>query len=335
MSDFNSSLPVRTETSGDVAVKLVDGTVVSQAASVSAAGALKVDGSAATQPISAVALPLPTGAATEATLAKIPLAQASSTASQFGELVQGAATTAAPTYTTGTTNPLSLTLTGAMRTDASATTQPISAVALPLPAGAATEATLAKLPISQGSALGANSGVMDMGAVSTAAPSYTSGQISPLSLTPAGALRVDSSGYIATVNIQVDSAAVSKTNAMPVYITDSPGVEVNDYNTASAIAAAGTSNHDYTVTAAKTFRMSQILASASGKLKIEIQVETGVITGIFTSKFVMFNSASSPNIVLPLNEQLSVAAGVRVRLIRTNLDKSAEDVYSTMCGHEQ
>ncbi|MFZ5789772.1 MAG: hypothetical protein ACOY3L_03640 [Pseudomonadota bacterium] len=53
-------------------IKLVDGTADSAtAAVVTGAGALLVDGSGATQPVSAAALPLPTGAATEATLAAI------------------------------------------------------------------------------------------------------------------------------------------------------------------------------------------------------------------------------------------------------------------------
>jgi len=79
-----------------------------------------------TVPISAASLPLPSGAATEATLALLPVAQASTTAGESGPLMQGAVTTAAPTYTTGKTNPLSLTTAGALRTDASATTQPVS-----------------------------------------------------------------------------------------------------------------------------------------------------------------------------------------------------------------
>lgn len=69
---------------------------------------------------------LPTGAATEATLAKIPLAQGSTTSGQSGSLVQGAVTTSAPSYSTGNTNPLSLTTSGALRVDGSATTQPVS-----------------------------------------------------------------------------------------------------------------------------------------------------------------------------------------------------------------
>lgn len=69
---------------------------------------------------------LPTGAATEATLVTLPLAQASTTSGQSGVLVQGAVTTAAPSYTTAKTNPLSLTTAGALRVDASASTQPVS-----------------------------------------------------------------------------------------------------------------------------------------------------------------------------------------------------------------
>lgn len=52
--------------------------------------------------------------------------------------VSGLATTTSPSYTTATQNPLSLTLAGAVRTDSSAVTQPVSATTLPLPTGAAT-----------------------------------------------------------------------------------------------------------------------------------------------------------------------------------------------------
>jgi hypothetical protein len=69
---------------------------------------------------------LPTGAATETTLATLSLSQGSSTSGQKGPLALAAVTTAAPSYTTGQTNALSLTTAGALRTDSSATTQPVS-----------------------------------------------------------------------------------------------------------------------------------------------------------------------------------------------------------------
>jgi hypothetical protein len=64
--------------------------------------------------------------ALEATLTKLPLTQGSTTSGQSGTLVQGAVTTAAPSYTTAQTSPLSLTTAGALRVDGSATTQPVS-----------------------------------------------------------------------------------------------------------------------------------------------------------------------------------------------------------------
>ena len=142
--------------------------------------AMKVDGSAVTQPVSAASLPLPGGAATAAnqevtaagssassaqavqgvtggvampvSAASLPLPSGASTAAlqptnaalgsttsgQTGNLDIAAVTTAAPTYTNGQSNALSMTTAGALRTDASATTQPVSAPSLPLPAGAAT-----------------------------------------------------------------------------------------------------------------------------------------------------------------------------------------------------
>lgn len=127
----------------------------------------------------------------------------------------------------------------------------------------------------------------------------------------------------------------SPTNPVPVTVSNNlVGDEINDYNTAAAIAANATSNHDYTVTAGKTLLLSQIEASGSGKMKIEVQTETGVATGVFNSKFVMFNSTSSPNMSLELKAPISVAAGVRVRVIRTNKDNQAQDLYSTICGQE-
>jgi hypothetical protein len=68
---------------------------------------------------------LPTGAATSA-LQPTNAAQGSATAGQTGLLMQMAVMASPPTYTTATTAPASLTTAGALRTDASATTQPVS-----------------------------------------------------------------------------------------------------------------------------------------------------------------------------------------------------------------
>lgn len=115
---------------------------------------LVVDGSGVTQPVSAVALPLPTGAATAAgQLADGHNVTVDNTVGapanvQIGDGVETAGVTVA----------------GALSVDGSAVTQPVSAVALPLPTGAATAAgqlpddhnvTVTSLPLPTGAATSA------------------------------------------------------------------------------------------------------------------------------------------------------------------------------------
>lgn len=123
-------------------------------------------------------------------------------------------------------------------------------------------------------------------------------------------------------------------NPLPVAFVDNEGSEVNDYATAAAVVAAATSNHDYTVTAAMRLKLSQIIASGSGRIKVLVQIETGVASGIFTTKFVSFNSTANPQCIIPVNENITVAAGIKVRVSIINRDLQAQDVYSTICGHE-
>lgn len=105
--------------------------------------------------------------------------------------------------------------------------------------------------------------------------------------------------------------------------------EIHDYNTAAAVAAGGTSNHDYTVTAGKTLLLRKILVAASGKFKAEIQNPVG------TTKAVQFGTgASGANIELEFNPPIECAATTVVRVIRTNKDNQSQDLYSTIIGQE-
>lgn len=125
----------------------------------------------------------------------------------------------------------------------------------------------------------------------------------------------------------------SASNPLPTTSVDSEGLEVNNFDQSGApVAANGTSNHDYTVTALKTLKLSHIYASGSGKIKIEVQVEGPAAT--FTTKFVSFNSTAKPDIDIWINENIAIAAGLKVRVIRTNKDNQSQDLYSTICGHE-
>jgi hypothetical protein len=97
-----------------------------------------------------------------------------------------------------------------------------------LPTGAATESSLAKLTLTQGSTTSGQSGALIQGAVTTAAPSYTTGQTSPVSLTTSGALRVDLGSTSANATaIKVDGSAVTQPVSGTVSITANSSVNLN------------------------------------------------------------------------------------------------------------
>lgn len=123
-------------------------------------------------------------------------------------------------------------------------------------------------------------------------------------------------------------------NPLPVTMVDSEGTEVNDHNKSVAVAPGGSVNHDYTVTALKTLKLQQIECASSGKMKVEVAVETAPASGTFNNKWVQFSSTANPNCSLHIKELISQAAGAKIRVIKTNLDNQAQDLYSTISGHE-
>lgn len=147
-----------------------------------------------------------------------------------------------------------------------------------------------------------------------------------------------SSGSVHALDISLHDESgnpYSETNPLPVNISETEGTPINDFKDAASIVSGASDNHDYTVTALKTLWLTQVEWSASGKARMELKIETGVATNVFTSKFVQFNSASDQNASIILKEPIAVAAGVRVRLSMTNKEPGQpQDLYSTICGHE-
>lgn len=316
MSDFNSSLPIRTEANGDAAIKVVDGTITSQTLTVNADGSVNITDNGGSLTVdstdldirdlvfatdkvdvsgSIVALDAPTLAALESIT------------------VQNGAGASAVNIQDGGN---SITVDGTV----SASNLPATVDTNYGTVGANTIRTASQI----GNATGAAS--FNAGATGAQTLRVEANQ---------GAAQSVANSWPIKVTDDTDTMAVNTDGSINVVIADStPGTPINDYSTASAVAAASSSNHDYTVTAGKTLSLNQIEASGSGKMKIEVQTETGVATGVFTSKFVQFNSTATPNMVIHLDNPISVAAGVRVRVIRTNKDNQAQDLYSTICGYE-
>lgn len=104
-----NGLPVTSASGATFAV--TQGTAANLLATVSQGGTWNITNVSGT-------VSLPTGASTAA-LQPTNAAQASTTSGQTGTLVQGAVTTAPPSYTNGQTDPLSLTTGGALRSDVS------------------------------------------------------------------------------------------------------------------------------------------------------------------------------------------------------------------------
>ncbi len=131
-----------------------------------------------------------------------------------------------------------------------------------------------------------------------------------------------------------DGEDISETNPLHVVMAENPGVEVVDFDTAAALAAAATSNHDYVVTALKTLLVDRVIFAASSRGKVEVQVEDGVAAGTYTTVAVKFITSSKPEADVVFDRRLKVAAGVNIRIARTNRDNQAQDVYSTVVGIE-
>lgn len=122
--------------------------------------------------------------------------------------------------------------------------------------------------------------------------------------------------------------AFSASNPLPVSLIDGAGTEINNYDTQANLAGGASDNHDYTVPGGNDFLLKRVLATASGKLKIEVQVDTG--SG-FNTIAVGFNSTATPNIELNFGPVQLAPTNV-VRVIRTNRDNQSQDVYSTIIG---
>lgn len=138
--------------------------------------------------------------------------------------------------------------------------------------------------------------------------------------------------------VSANDIANSETN--PIFTQDVSSVlssiEVLDYDTAASVLPGATSTHDYTVTAAKTFKVNRCFGSSSASEKIELQA--GPISSLVTQG-VQFTSQAALNWEMKFDGLLEVpdTSTGTVRIIRTNRETKPPaglDVYSTIVGTE-
>ena len=119
-----------------------------------------------------------------------------------------------------------------------------------------------------------------------------------------------------------------KTGAVRVTVVDptASNTELCEFKTTASLAAGAVASHDYTVGTGVTLKLDDIYASASGRIRVEILIDTD-------TKFVGFNSTANAQVEFSPKGKIEVAAGSVVKVSITNLDEDAFDVYSTTLGY--
>jgi hypothetical protein len=160
-----------------------------------------------------------------------------------------------------------------------------------------------------------------------------------LAINASGEAQVDLAAHALTnanpLPISKDGSANSETNPIYVYPVTQvvSGNEIHDYDVAVAVASDATSNHDYTV-AGTTFFLKSVIISGSGNIKAEIQ--TGPLAGLTTKAVVFLTGRQGDTKQVNFNPpiEVPVTSTGTVRIIKTNRQGSATDLYSTIIGSD-
>jgi hypothetical protein len=136
-------------------------------------------------------------------------------------------------------------------------------------------------------------------------------------------------------NLAVAGTDVTALNPVPVTVVSTIlGTNINKYNTTVNVAIGASVNHNYAITALKTFTGKMFWISASGKIRADVQTSPDGTT--FTTFWTGFNSTSDPNISIDLDllDITDTGTGAVIRIIVTNRDLAVFDVFSTISGIE-
>lgn len=201
-----------------------------------------------------------------------------------------------------------------IKTDSSGELQ-IDVLSSALPSGAATEASLAKLPVAQGSTTSGESGPLVQAAVTTAAPTYTTGQTSPLSLNTSGELRVSNTGVvIAAPNTKTTYSAFGNFNPASLGTTDVftltgsatktikirqisiQGTNTGNTNALVTVIKRSTANSGGTSTSPSVVPHDSASAAGTGVARAYTANPTlGTLVGAITARVCFFPALASSN----------------------------------------
>jgi hypothetical protein len=230
------------------------------------AGRVPVDGSGVTQPISAAALPLPAGAATEATLAslngKVVAVDTGAVVVSSSALPSGAATEASLASVDaklGSLGQKAMAGSAPVVIASDQSTIPVSVASVPLPTGAATEATL--------SALNAKVTAVDTGAVVVSSSALPTGAATEATLSALNAKVVSdygaSSGAVRTAAQVGNASGVADFGAGASGAQTLRVVSANESNPKAGRSYVTSVRKDYTAGSVTTGAWVELIASTS------------------------------------------------------------------------
>lgn len=323
MSDYNSALPVRTENNGDIVSRISDGTITSNLLTVNADGSLKITDNGGSLTVDAVNLDIRDLLfATDKVDASgsVVALDATTLAALESITVQNAAGASAVNIQDGG-NSITVDAVDLDIRNLVFATDKVDVGGSVVALDATTLAALESITVQNGSGASAIN-IQDGGNSITVDGSVT------VSATDLDIRNLSHTQDSIKIGDGTDFMSINADGSLNVVLTEDPGLEIVDYNTVASLAAGATSNHDYTAPSAG--KLFQILASASGKMKIEIQVETAAASGVFNTIATAFNSTANPNMNQDLRKHVVIPSGARVRIIRKNLDNQSQDVYSTI-----
>ena len=132
-----------------------------------------------------------------------------------------------------------------------------------------------------------------------------------------------------------DNTPYSSSNPVPVSMGESEfGTEVHDYDDTDVVKDTS-EDHDYTVTAGKTLFLNRVNFSSSARCKVDLSIETGVATDVFNTIGTAHIKAGNEHGAIDFgNRPKRVAAGVKVRVTKSNQDNQDAAIYDTIVGLE-
>ena len=229
--------------------------------------------------------------------------------------------------------PATQTITGTVAVSNFPATQPVSGTVtanIGTTGGLQLDTTGAKLNVAQAAALGTNTGPLVQGSVTTAAPTYTTATVNPLSLTTGGGLRVDVSGSAAPTGAATSALQTSGNASLTTIATNTTGASTaalqTTGNTSLATIATNTTG---AATGTNVTETHGTVAAGTAAAKSELTggvYNTSLPTLTNGQQVASQFDSSGRQIIAPLTSASSLSIAGKAKNVLATLDYSTTNV---------